>query len=246
MGGDDKSRFWNVRLTVTTKNPLERIQKWLDSHTGSIALNARSQVTLACLEKEASQHVHAAYECSSELCRSTVKLRLDKFLDLSGNADYSIKSQKLDEVIDGLYRYICKGTGPAWDTQAPVIIRNACLLGACDEAPTHDVKKYHSEFWSTRVEVGKKMEAIAAKAVADRRKKKKEIIEKLVLKHNTGKIDIPTGQAIVADIINEYKGDINDDGLFRVTQSVCYGLDPEQTALNAYLRMSKKLLEHFI
>jgi len=166
---------------------------------------------------------------------------MDKFLDLSGNADFSIKGQNKDEDIKGLYRYICKGTGPVWATQAPQIIRN-CIAGGL----THQVEKYHQDFWRTREEVGKKMEAIAAKAANDRRKKKKELIEALVLKHNTNKIDIPTGQAIVADIINEYKGDINDDGLFRITQSVCHGLDPEQTALNAYLRMSKKLLDHFI
>jgi len=231
MGGDDKSYCWNIRITVSLKNPLERIQKWLDQSTPA---------TLACLEKEASQHIHVAYE-SGAICRSTVKSRMDKFLDLSENADFSIKGQNKDEDIKGLYRYICKGTGPVWATQAPQIIRN-CIAGGL----THQVEKYHADFWRTREEVGKKMEAIAAKAANDRRKKKKELIETLVLKHNTSKIDIPTGQAIVADIINEYKGDINDNSLFCITQSVCYGLDPEHTALNAYLRMSKKLLEQFI
>jgi len=245
MGGDDKSRYWNVRITVSLKNPLERIQKWLSIST-TAKMAGTAQVTLACVEKEASQHIHAAYECTKEVCRSTVKLRMDKMLDLSGNADYSIKSQKPGEEITGLYRYICKGTGPVWATQAPVIIRNSCLIGESHSIIQHNVEKYHADFWSTREEVGKKMEAIAAKAANDRRKKKKELIAALCLKYNNANIDIITGQNIVTDIINEYKGDINDNSLFCTTQAVCYGLDPEQTALNAYGRMAKKLLEHFI
>lgn len=244
MGGDDKSRVWNIRVTVSDKNPLERIQKWLNTSVTAHAAGT-AQVTLACLEQEASQHVHASYECTKELCRSTIKQRISKFLDLSGNADFAMNRPKEDDDVKGLYRYICKGTGPAWETQAPAIIRNSVLVNDSHSLVQHNVQFYHKAFWTAQDEFKKTVREKAAQRDKEGIKQKYKIIAEVSEKNKNKKFTVQLFDQIVADVVEAYKGNVNDNTLFTACSAISYCIDPAATQLQACERMRKKFFFNY-
>lgn len=232
MGADDKGEVFNIRITVSDKNPQTRIQQFID----------KNPVTLACLEMATCSHIHAAYVVAKPVCKSTVRARMAKFLDLSGNEDFSLIPQKEGEQIAGLYRYICKGNGPDWDTQAPVIIKN--------QLDAINVKMHHTDYWAVQTAFIKETKNLAKQRETEKRKKKTKIVHDIATRHKNSiiegnHIDMETIESIVTDIITEYKGDVNDNTLFTAMQSVCWSIDPTVTAELAFKRMKAKLLSKY-
>jgi len=227
MGGDDKCQIWNIRVTVTTKNPTERIVKFCQSY---------SAVKLSCYETATQPHTHIAYVADKPICRSTVKAHLIKYLDISGNADYSLSQPKEEEDLNGLYRYLCKGTGPDWETQKPEIIFNRDNL--------LDVRKYHEEFWSAQEAFKEKVKTLASKRQKEGIKQKYKIITELSEKYKGRESTVQTIDAITTDVIAAYKGNVNDNTLFTAVQSISHEIDPNTTALQACLRMRKKFFHN--
>ena len=229
MGGDSKSHVWNVRVTLSERNTLEKIQAFCKEHL---------YVTLACKESADNlvprDHVHiACVSLDKQLVRSTVKGHLDKFLQLSGNEDYSMNTPN-GQPLKGLYNYICKGTDPDYEVGPPQIIHN--LLNIID------VKSHHADYWKIFQELEAQNKAEYKKAEKDARKIKSAVILKLSEKYIGQVASVENINLMVTDILTEYKGDINDQSLFTALQSISWNIDPTKTASRACERMRSRLL----
>jgi len=236
MGGDSKSHVWNVRVTITERNTLDKILAFCKEHL---------YVKLACKESAdalvARDHVHiACVSLDKQLVRSTVKGHLDKFLDLAGNEDYSMTTPK-DQPLGGLYDYICKGkneieTENDWSGHegAPDIIHN--FLN------TIDVKQHHHNYWTLNKKLEAETKAEYKKAAKDARRVKQVVITKLVDKYEGQAATVENLDLMVTDILTEYKGDVNDQSLFTILQSISWNIDPEKTNQRAAARMRSRLL----
>ena len=135
MGGDDKSPVWNLRITYTEKNNRQAVAKFCEANLA---------VKLACEETAESLHSHIAIVCEKETCRSTVLAHVRKHLDIAGNKSYCLTKQKPGEDLNGIYRYICKGTSPDFEKDGPDIIFNRDFL--------INVKEYHKDYWGKQDE----------------------------------------------------------------------------------------------
>lgn len=232
MGGDSSSHVWNVRITLSQKNNLAKIQAFCRQH---------EYVKLGCLEgadgETASEHVHLVMvSLEKALVRSTVTnhLFLHGKLELKGNADYSMKKPEPGQALEGLYNYVCKGTSEDWDTGKPNIIHN--LLNLID-VPIH-----HRDYWIISRELEAKSKRDYKQVHNDGRKVKKAVIAKLTEKFKDEKASIEVLHGIAQCVVNEYKGDIGDQQLFSATQAVCWNIDPKETAQRAANRMVTRMV----
>lgn len=226
MGGDSKSHVWNVRVTLSEINTLEKIQAFCKEHL---------YVKLACKESAdalvSRDHVHiACVSLDKQLVRSTVKGHLSKHLDVQGNEDYSMTTPK-EQPLKGLYSYICKGLSPE---QPPEIIHNMLNI--------IDVEEHQANYWKIHKELEDKAKANYKKAEMDGRKVKKAVIAKLAEKYQGKASETGTLSDIAKDVVCEYKGDVNDTTLFTALQSVSWHIDKENTEQRAANRMLARLM----
>lgn len=226
MGGETKSPVWNLRITKSDSNPKSRIMKCLQQ-----LLEAK----LACWEVAASEHCHVAL-VGTDLVRSTIIRRLKGLLDLSGNESYSLTRPKDGQDINGLYRYICKGTGPQWNGQGPDIIENKNLL---------DIKQYHADYWSAQEAFKEEVKTLAAKKQKDGIKQKFKIISELSLQNTGREATVTNVDDITTQVLAAYKGDVNDNTLFTCVQAIAWTIDPTNTSLQACERMRRKLFANY-
>lgn len=241
MGGDDKSAVWNIRVTITPKNPIDRITKFCTS--GVLCKNkpdgtggGSGHAMLACIEEAESLHTHIAYVTNGPICRSTMKARLDKYLDLSGNADYSCSLPKDGQDVRGLYKYICKGTGPDYKTQGPNIFHNKAYIL---------IPECHAAYWSAQEAFKEEVKTLAAKRQKDGIKEKYKIISELSLKYKGTEATPPVILNITTDVITAYKGNVNDNTLFTAVQAIAWEADPGQTCSQAGQRMLRKIFPQY-
>jgi len=229
MGGDSSSHVWHVRITLSEKNTLAKIQAFCREHL---------YVKLACKESAdeevARDHTHiACVSLDKALVRSTVLAHLRKHLEIKGNEDYSMTAPKDGQPISGLYAYICKGTDPDYEVGAPEIIHN--LFDLVPDGV------FHAKYWEVHAEHEKKKRAEYKKAEKDGRRIKKAVIAKLAEKYKENPATAETLDKIVTDILTEYKGDINDQSLFTTLQAVSWTIDGETTAQRAAARMRSRI-----
>ena len=224
MGGDDKCAVWNIRITFAPTITPAHVVEFCKNYT---------EPKLACYEvgsEKETPHAHIAYVGVPQ-CRSTVRDRLKKhFPDLSGNASFSLKKQKDDETIHGLYRYICKGTK---QEEQPAILYNKDEL--------IDVKTYHEQYWTTQEEFKEEVKKLATKRQDEGIKQKYKVIAELSLTYANVKFSVMTADKITADIIRLYKGNVNDNTLFTALQAIAFNIDPEEAQNQACLRMRAKI-----
>lgn len=229
MGGDSSSHVWHVRVTLSERNTLAKIQAFCKEHL---------YVKLACKESAdeevARDHTHiACVSLEKALVRSTVLAHLRKHLEIKGNEDYSMTAPKPGHTLSGLYDYICKGTDPNFEVGAPQIIHNLFNL--------INVQQHHENYWLMFAELEAKTKAQYKKAEMDGRKVKKAVIAKLSEKYKEDPATAETLDKIVADILTEYKGDINDQSLFTTLQAVSWTIDGDTTAERAAARMRNRI-----
>jgi len=229
MGGDSKAHWWAVRITISEQNTLEKIQAFCREHM---------YVKLACKEladdRVPRDHTHiACVSLDKPLVRSTIKAHLSKFLDLSGNGDYSMRQPEPDETLHKLYNYICKGTSPDYAVGPPIIIHN--FLN------TIDVIKHHADYWEINAKLQAEAAAFTKKAAKDGRKLKSAVIAKLSDKYKGKGTEQGTLFDIVKDIVKEYKGDVNDQTLFTATQAIAWTIDSDNTETRAASRLLSRL-----
>lgn len=223
MGGDTKSPVWNLRITMSERLPKSQIMR---------ILQAWPIAKLACWEKATSEHTHIAL-VGVALVRTTIVRYLKlHFGDISGNVDYSLTLPKDGQDVNGLYRYICKGTGPCWNSQGPEIIHNP--------QPILDTKQYHADYWSKQEAFKEEVKTLARKREKDGIKQKYQIISELSLKYKDKQCDMKQFDNIVADVVTAYKGNVNDNTLFTATNSIVYAVDPNEAMTQACLRMRRK------
>lgn len=227
MGGDTKSPVWNLRITMNERRTKSVIMNFL--HAWDIA-------KLACWEKATSEHTHIAL-VGVDIVRSTIVRRLKSQLpDISGNADFSLTLPKDGEDVAGLYRYICKGTGPDWNGQGPDIIHNRNSL---------DTKAYHTDYWTKQEAFKEEVKTLAKKREKNGIKEKTKIISELAIAYKGKTVTPPVILSIVSDVITAYKGNVNDNTLFTAVQAIAWEADPVQTCSQAGQRMLRKIFPQY-
>jgi len=230
MGGDTKSPVWNLRITMSDRLPKSSIMK---------KLAAWDIAKLACWETAESQHTHVALVGNplTPLVRSTVVRYIKShFMDISGNANYSLSLPKSGQDINGLYRYICKGLGPRWTPDGPEIIENKNSL---------DIKQYHSEFWSNQEAFKEEVKALASKKQKDGIKEKYKIISELSVQYKGTTMTPKHVLDITGAVIAAYKGNVNDNTLFTCVQAISHECDPQTTQAMAGQRMLRKIFPQY-
>lgn len=230
MGGDSSSHVWHVRVTITEKNTLAKIQAFCRANT---------YVKLACMEgadgETAMPHTHiACVSIEKAIVRSTLLSHLRKHLELNGNEDYSATVPKEDQKTEGLYRYICKGTDPDWSIGKPNIIHNLLNLV--------DVSIQHRDYWNIHKELEAKAKRDYKQITNDGRKVRKAVIAKLTEKFKDEVASHEVLHTIGKAVVNEYKGEIADTPLFVTTQAILWNIDPVETASRAANRMVSRML----
>jgi len=225
MGGDDKSPVWNLRITYTEKNNRQAISRFCE---------ANPAVKLACEEQAESLHSHIVIVCEKETCRSTVLAHVKKHIDLSGNKTYCLTKQKSGEDINGIYRYICKGTSPDYTIGGPDIIYNKDFM--------INVKEYHKDYWSKQDEFRATVKQLAEKKARENAKKKATIIIELTEKYKNSTLKDPyLTDTIAEEVLTAYQGNVKEDTLYTAVQAITFQISPETTKLNAIERVRRRL-----
>ena len=188
-------------------------------------------VKLACYETAKSPHCHIAYVADKPVCRSTVRAQIAK-LGLEGNEQFALTKPKKDQDINGLYRYICKGT----ETEKPAIFFNRDAL---------IIDNYYGEFWARQKAFKEEVKSLAKKRDQEGIKEKYKVIAELSLKHAKREWTVRVADDIVSDIIDLYKGNVNENTLFTAAQAIAFAIDPGEAKKNAALRMRHKLFPQY-
>lgn len=127
--------YYHIRLTHNIENP--RYSQFFQERTSEHILvreNADvedSETHLHCHFKSLHKNDQAVRK---EFCNSNPKQKLGWFPDVVGNKCYSCKYG----TIHG-YNYVCKGTGPDWDTGKPTVLSTTF--------PEDKIKEFHQAYW---------------------------------------------------------------------------------------------------
>lgn len=230
MPGDTVSDRWFLRVTLTESNTAERIVKF----------SKHNQAVKLVVEEHAAQaHVHIAIVPEKETSRNTVMNHMKKYIDLTDKAGWALSLPKTerDEGLPGMYRYMCKGTGPEWETQQPKVVYNLLDL--------INVKAYHADYWKQQDEVCKAKKAAVRERVAAEQKTKKAVIAELIVKYTGKEGTVQVLDNIVCDVTDAYKGDIREDTLYTATNAIFYGIDPTACKLQAIERIRRKIFPNY-
>jgi len=238
---DDKSDIWHVVLFesdhVTRQKVLEYCQQC-------------EAVTLCANEndKDKRSHFHLAHTYAEPVCRSTVRTRLKKnFPELNGKGQYNMHLPKDGQDLNGLYRYICKGTGEVpdvpdnWDGSP----QSSCLLKAGDEfiLPKIIFNKmwllhcgiYHKQYYTMQRQFKGETKALAKKIQDEKIKKRNECLAEARLKTFSNRLEI-------VDFLYRYmEGKIPIHDLTIMVQQIEYRQDPEHSVNLMYQIVNKKL-----
>jgi len=232
MPGDDSSDRWFVRVTITETNSIDRVEKFAKNYPA---------VKLVVAEKASQEHVHVAVVPEKSCSRNTVMNYLKKHFDLTDKSGFALTLPKInnDEGLPGLYRYMCKGTGPEWETQQPKVVYNLLNL--------INVKQYHADYWHQQEEVVKAKKTAVRERLAAEQKTKKAVIAELIVKYkDIGKDGtIQVFDQIVMDVYKAYKGDIREDTLHTASNAIYFGVAPDAALLQAVERMRRKTFVHY-
>jgi len=222
MPADEKSQHWAIRFTFSDKLSIETVTEFCSKNLS---------IKLACYETAKQPHCHIAYVADKPVCRSTVRAQIAK-LGLEGNEQFALTKPKKDQDINGLYRYICKGT----ETEKPAIFFNRDAL---------IVDNYYGEFWARQKSFKEEVKALAKKRDTEDIKQKSKVIAELSLKHAKREWTVQVADDIVSDVVALYKGNCKEDTLFTASQAIAFAIDPEECKKNAALRMRRKLFPQY-
>ena len=216
---NDKSSIWHL---VIFESP--------DVSRSSVVDYCQKQPAVKLCAREATDenmrpHYHIAHMYDEPTCRSVVRERLKKFFPgLNGKKDYNLHLPKTEfEDLQGLYRYICKGTKES----PPDIVYN---LGEFI-----DTAKYREDYYTAQDNFKSSVKTHAEKIQKEKMKKRNECLAEARLRTFSNRLEI------VSFVYSYLEGNIATHDLTIMVQRIEFRQDPDASINLMYNIVNKKL-----